>query len=95
MATVSHHSKREIAHYFEYSNHGVDVLEDGLKELRFGEFLVERGSLTREQLFKAMMYQDINPGVRIGECAAALGFVPYADVDRLHGEYTGCGVVDL
>ena len=34
---------RDLQRYFEYSQSGVDVLEDGLKEVSFGEFLVERG----------------------------------------------------
>ncbi len=88
-------NKRDIAHYFEYSNHGIDVVEDGLKELPFGEYLVETGALGRSELFQAMMFQDKNPGVRIGECVAALGFMPYADVDRLYNEYVGVSLVEV
>lgn len=75
----------ELSHYFEYSNHGVEVLEDGLKQMSFGEYLVERRALSRYQLFRALQMQDRNPGVRLGECIAALGFVGY-DVVEAHLE---------
>jgi len=93
MGTVS--KNKDIAHYFEYSDHGIEVVEDGLAEVPFGEFLVEVGTLTRDQLFSAMMFQDRNPGIRLGECVAALGFIPYPEVDRLFTEYTSCGVVEV
>ncbi|HUH05367.1 MAG TPA: hypothetical protein VML75_25395 [Kofleriaceae bacterium] len=75
-------AKREIAHYFEYSNHGIEVVEDGLQEISFGEFLVELSALDRAQLLLALQLQDQRPGRRIGECIAALGFMPLPDVQR-------------
>jgi hypothetical protein len=88
-------NKREIAHYFEYSSKGIDVLEDGLKEISFGEFLVEQQKLDRYQLFRALQMQDRHPGVRIGECAAALGYVPITDVEKLYSSFTGLGIVTV
>ena len=73
---------RDIAHYFEYSN-VVEVIEDGLREVPFGEYLVERGYLTRQQLFMALCEQDRHPGVRLGEVVAALGYMPYPTVDSV------------
>jgi len=35
-------NSKELQRYFEYSQSGVDVVEDGLKEITFGEFLVEQ-----------------------------------------------------
>lgn len=78
-------TNRDLRNYFEYSNHGIEVVEDGLKEMSFGEYLVERRVLSRYQLFRALQMQDRNPGVRIGECIAALGFLPY-DVIESHLE---------
>ena len=72
----------ELLHYFEYSNHGIEVMEDGLKEMSFGEFLVETRIISRFQLFRALQLQDRNPGVRLGECLAALGYLPYTDVEE-------------
>ena len=77
-----------LRHYFEYSNSGVEVIQDGLTEVPFGEFLVETGKLSRDQLFSAMMFQDKNPGVRIGECVAALGYMPYSEIDQAFTQYT-------
>ena len=78
---TAHLPDNNLRHYFEYSSNGIDVVEDGLKEMSFGEYLVERKVLTRYQLFRALQMQDRNPGVRIGECIAALGFVGYEVVE--------------
>jgi hypothetical protein len=77
----------QVRRYFEYSESGVEVEEDGLKEIPFGEFLVERGVLSRSQLFQVLTHQDKSPGIRIGEIVSALGFVPYSTVDKLLTEF--------
>ncbi len=74
----------DLAAYFEHSKKGVDVLEDGLTEITFGEYLVDQGVLDRFQLFRALQMQDRLPGVRLGECAAALGYAPIAAIERLY-----------
>ena len=74
-------SKKEIKSYFEFSNAGIEVVEDGLKEMTFGEFLVENQAINRYQLLCGLQMQDEHPGVRIGECLAALGFVPYTTIE--------------
>jgi hypothetical protein len=86
---------RDLEHYFEYTNHGVHVIEDGLKEMTFGEFLVENRTITRFQLFRALQMQDRNPGVRLGECIAALGYLPYAEVEGLLQSWKGVDTVVL
>jgi hypothetical protein len=88
-------SKRELAHYFEYSGVGLQVESDGLPEVRFGEFLVEKNALSRQQLLAALMEQDRQPGLPIGEVIAALGFVSYEIVDRLLGEFLSIDVVEV
>ncbi|HEU4611445.1 MAG TPA: hypothetical protein VFS15_05190 [Kofleriaceae bacterium] len=88
-------NSKEIQRYFEYSQSGVDVLEDGLKEITFGEFLVEQGVLDRFQLFRALQMQDRLPGVRLGECAAALGYAPIAAIERLYERFTQLATVDV
>jgi hypothetical protein len=88
-------NSKEIQRYFEYSQSGVDVLEDGLKEISFGEFLVEQGVLDRFQLFRALQMQDRLPGVRLGECAAALGYAPIAAIERLYERFTQLNTVDV
>jgi hypothetical protein len=77
----------DLRHYFEYSNHGVEVVEDGLQEISFGEFLVEQSVLDRFQLFRALQMQDRKPGVRLGECAAALGYAPIASIEKMFSEF--------
>ena len=79
---------RDLARYFEYSQSGVEVLEDGLKEVSFGEFLVDQLVLTRFQLFRSLQMQDRLPGVRLGECAAALGYAPIAQIEKLYAQFT-------
>lgn len=68
-------AQRAVTEYFEYASAGVEVVEDGLKEVCFGEYLVEQGAIDRQQLFRALQQQDRHPGAYLGECVAALGFV--------------------
>ena len=88
-------NSKEIHAYFEYSQNGVDVLEDGLKEVSFGEYLVDQGVLDRFQLFRALQMQDRLPGVRLGECAAALGYAPIAAIERLYERFANLNAVDV
>jgi hypothetical protein len=44
--------------------------------------------LTRFQLFRALQMQDRLPGVRLGECAAALGYAPIAAIEKLYAQFT-------
>ncbi|HEU0032804.1 MAG TPA: hypothetical protein VFQ53_19365 [Kofleriaceae bacterium] len=76
-------NKKDLRHYFEYSSQGIEVEQAGLEEISFGEFLVEEGVIDRFQLFRALQMQDRTPGVRVGEAAAALGYVPIGAVERL------------
>jgi hypothetical protein len=78
---------RDLQRYFEYSQSGVEVVEDGLKEVSFGEYLVEQGVVDRFQLFRALQMQDRLPGVRLGECAAALGYAPIARIEKLYAAF--------
>jgi hypothetical protein len=78
---------RDLVHYFEYSNQGVEVVADGLKMIPFGEFLVEHGLISRAQLFRALQMQDRHPAVRIGECVAALGYVQISEIERAFARF--------
>jgi len=80
-------NKRELVSYFEYSQSGVQVVEDGLKEISFGEYLVEEQVLDRYQLFRALQMQDRLPGVRLGECAAALGYAPINAIEKIFSRF--------
>jgi hypothetical protein len=66
---------------------GLDVLDGGRQPLRFGEFLVTEGALDRQQLFWAMQMQDRYPDVKIGECAAALGYLDLTSLDRHYARF--------
>ena len=74
-------SPRDLNHYFEYGD-AIEVIQDGLEEMTFGEYLVERGALTREQLLASLFEQEKNPGVSLGEVIAYLGYLPYAQIDQ-------------
>lgn len=88
-------STHDLRHFFEYSAAGVEIVEDGLQEVPFGEFLVERGALTRYQLLRALQLQDKYPAVRLGECAAALGFLQISEVERQFLAWRGLSTVEL
>lgn len=51
--------------------------------------------LDRFQLFRALQMQDRLPGVRLGECAAALGYAPIAAIERLYERFTQLATVDV
>lgn len=77
----------DLHSFFMFARTRAEVIEDDLTELLFGEFLVERAAITRFQLFRSLQLQDRYPGVRIGECAAALGYIQIADVERMYAEW--------
>lgn len=85
----------ELKRYFEPANRGAEVNEAGLKEMAFGEYLVEQGVLDRFQLLRALQMQDRLPGVRLGECAAALGYAPILAIEKLYGQYAQLKVVEV
>ncbi len=84
----------DISHYFEYSSHGIDVLQDGLQPLSFGEYLVSEQAISRQELFAALQLQDRNPGVKLGECIAKLGAMGYIDVEKHLGQWNKVSVVE-
>jgi hypothetical protein len=88
-------NQADLRRYFEYSASGVEVVEDGLKEITFGEYLVEQGTLDRFQLFRALQMQDRLPGVRLGECAAALGYAPISRIEKLFSEFAKLATVTV
>ena len=88
-------NKADLRHYFEYSPLGIDIDEDGLQEISFGEYLVDQGVLDRFQLFRALQMQDRLPGVRLGECAAALGYAPIGAIERMFLRFQELHVIDL
>jgi hypothetical protein len=61
------------------------------KHSPFGEFLVQQQILDRFQLFRALQMQDRAPGVRLGQCAVALGYAPRGAIEELHERFTGAG----
>ena len=95
MTTANGKTRRELAHYFESSSHEIEVLLDGLVEVPFGEYLVELGAIDRGQLFEALMLQDLNPRLRVGECLAALGYLSRREIETLHHQYAHVGVVEV
>ena len=84
---------RDIRHYFEYSSRGIEVVRDGLQEMAFGEYLVDLRAIDRFQLFRALQMQDQNPGARLGECVAALGYLSYPEIERLHRSWSAIDTV--
>ncbi len=88
-------NEKDLRHYFEYSAKGIDVEEDGLKEIVFGEYLVDQGVLDRYQLFRSLQMQDRLPGVRLGEAAAALGYAPIGAIERFYQRFMQIDAVEL
>jgi hypothetical protein len=62
----------------------IDEIE---REIPFGEFLVERRAIDRHQLLRGLQMQDDHPGVRLGECLAALGLLDPTEIERHLGTW--------
>ena len=82
----------DLRDFFEYGPAGVEV-DEGLREIPFGEFLVERRTIDRHQLLRALQMQDKYPAVRVGECAAALGFAQISEIERQYAAWRGLSTV--
>jgi hypothetical protein len=65
----------------------IDVIDGGRLPLRFGEFLVHEGAIDRGQLFRALQMQDRTPGIPIGQCAVALGFLTMSEVEWMYQRF--------
>ncbi len=85
----------ELRSYFEYTSHGIEVEQDGLKEMAFGEYLVDQGVIDRFQLFRALQMQDRIKGVRLGEAAAALGYVSIGAIERIYERLASINTVTV
>lgn len=85
---------KDLAHYFEYSSAGIEVVQEGLEQMGFGEYLVAKDAITRHDLFKALQLQDQNPGVKLGECLAKLGAMGYVDVEKHLGSWNHVSTVE-
>jgi hypothetical protein len=79
---------RDISDFFEGAR-------EGLTPVSFGEFLVDQGGLTRAQLYEALREQDRHPGIPLGEIVAYMGYLPYAEIDRLLTMWNQLPVVEV
>ncbi|RKZ30410.1 hypothetical protein DRQ33_07885 [bacterium] len=52
----------------------------------FGQFLLEKGCITQEQLFKALQYQQVEDATKIGEIAIQMKLMTPKQVERVHQE---------
>jgi hypothetical protein len=88
-------NKADLRHYFEHSNRDLELAEERLEEVHFGEYLVEQGLIDRYQLFRALQMQDRTPGVRLGEAAVALGFASRGAIARMLDRFEDLATVDV
>lgn len=84
----------ELSHFFEYSSPSLQVLEDDLVELGFGEYLVNKAAITREELFRALQLQDQQPSALLGECLATVGAIGQSRVEEHLAAWNRLGVVE-
>ena len=54
---------------------------------KFGEYLVAEGIIDRVQLLRVLQMQNRVPGIRLGACAVALGYLRHAAVERLYTKF--------
>jgi hypothetical protein len=86
---------REISSYFELAAAEVELVEEGLTPMTFGEFLVDHQALSRAQLYEALREQDRHPGIPLGEIIAYMGYVAYPEIDRLLTRWSQIPVIEV
>jgi hypothetical protein len=86
---------RELSSYFELAAAEVELVEEGLVTMSFGEYLVDHQVLSRAQLYEALREQDRHPGIPLGEIVAYMGYLPYAEIDRLLTQWHHIRVVEV
>ena len=84
----------EVDDFFEYGPIELEV-ERELPDVRFGEFLVERGLIDRSQLLCALQLQDRRPYLRIGTCAVALSFLTRLELARALREWSELSTLEV
>src|SRR5437016_190412 len=67
---------------------------DLLPTIRFGDYLVERKLIDRQQLFVALGFH-VRRRCRIGEAVAYFGFVEPEEVERIAAEYHSLQAVEV
>lgn len=87
-------STSDLSHFFEYSRPNLQVLEDDLVELSFGEYLVSQAAITREDLFRALQLQDNRPSALLGECLANLGAIGPSTIEEHLAAWNRLGIVE-
>jgi hypothetical protein len=88
-------NKADLRLYFERSHRELDVAGDGLREVHFGEFLVEQGVIDRYQLFRVLQMQDRRPEVRLGDAVVALGFASVLAIEALFDRFEDLATIDV
>lgn len=88
-------NKADLRHYFEYSSEGIEVVEDGLPEIQFGEYLVDQGLIDRFQLFRTLQLQDRTTGLQLGAAVAILGYAPASAIERLYARFQELATIDV
>jgi hypothetical protein len=66
-----------------------------LIEMPFGEYLIQVRALTREQLFHALHFKDLNPTMRIGDCIVTLRYLSDREIEILHRAYIDLDVIEI
>ena len=98
MAAQEQNEGEGILSYMDAMEAGIVEEEDAepraLDESEFGEYLVHEGAISRDELAEAKHELRLQPGVRLGEVIAFMGYLPYADVDRLLAQWRSIPVLD-
>lgn len=57
-------------------------------EAQFAHFLLEERALASYELDEVLREQAAQPGIRLGEIIAYLGYLPSGEIERLRGEFS-------
>jgi hypothetical protein len=95
LTPVVNRSERELASFFDERRTARPAPKATLVEMPFGEFLVDKGVLSRADLFRALSEQDRQPGVPIGEVLSLLGLVSADVIEAMLAEFQAIEVVEV
>ena len=88
-------NKIDLRNYFELSGPEIEAANEELREVHFGEFLVEQGVIDRYQLFRALQLQDRKPGLQLGHAVVALGFSTTLAIEMMADRFEDLDTIDV
>ena len=73
----------------------IEIVDESLMEMPFGEYLVARRALSRAQLLAALCTQEQHDGVPLADIVCWLGYLPASEVEQFLAEWRSILLVHI